>query len=394
MRAPSAPPGPSPVSNAGRTRQAAAAGRTPPAADPEGAGSAGGATLPGAFPAASPQRGALQTADEPGRLGRADRTGSGSALLAVGAAIALLTAPAAAGAESAAPAGDVDLTGTWHVLIHYRDDTAHSKDVMRWEDRVWVFEREGGELRWTKYPLVVFEDSSGRFERLGTNRASRVLGAWEPNEGQLAQIREGLTVNPRGSKSKALERSDTGWTSSGRALAAGANVVTYQETWRIDLEGSLPVFTRDDVLGGATVESFEGRTQYAVEEISPDGDVMRGTYERDGTRHGTFRMMRSGPTNLAGGDEDAMRERQRRQLIDRLLDSGAAGPEMRQELRGEVERSLRAEGLDPEEHPELVDRVTAGVQDDVREALREGRSREAVRELIAERVRRERDRVE
>ena len=61
---------------------------------------------------------------------------------------------------------------------------------------------KGSRLRWTEYPMVIFGDGTGRFESLGTNRASRVLQHWEPNKAQRAEIASGLQVNSRGSKSK------------------------------------------------------------------------------------------------------------------------------------------------------------------------------------------------
>ena len=108
----------------------------------------------------------------------------------------------------------VDLIGTWHVLVHYKDSAAEHPERERWEDRIWVFEKEGSRLRWTDYPIVVFSDQTGRFEQLGGNRASRVLHFWEPNAAQLAQIRGGLEINPRGSRSKTLRGAHAeGWNS-------------------------------------------------------------------------------------------------------------------------------------------------------------------------------------
>ncbi len=60
--------------------------------------------------------------------------------------------------------GMEDLLGTWHVLVHYKDSGAGNPDARRWEDRIWVFELEGSRVKWTDYPIVVFGNSSGRFE--------------------------------------------------------------------------------------------------------------------------------------------------------------------------------------------------------------------------------------
>ena len=108
----------------------------------------------------------------------------------------------------AAPAPAVELAGTWYVLIHYKDDNAGNPEAERWDDRVWVFEKQGTNLRWTEYPIAVFDDESGRFERRDSGQYARILGSWEPSEGQLADIRDGLQVNSRGSKTKTLRGSD------------------------------------------------------------------------------------------------------------------------------------------------------------------------------------------
>ena len=79
-------------------------------------------------------------------------------LRALAAALFVGLAPAAASAE-------LDLEGTWHVLVHYRDAKTANADTERWEDRLWVFEAAGDRLRWTEFPIVVFDDESGRFER-------------------------------------------------------------------------------------------------------------------------------------------------------------------------------------------------------------------------------------
>lgn len=207
-------------------------------------------------------------------------------------------------------AGAVDLVGTWHVLIHYKDGATNHPERERWEDRIWEISRKGDRLEWTEYPIVVFDDSSGRFERQGTNRASRVLHYWEPNEAQLAQIREGLEINPRGSRTKTLRGSpEKGWTSStGRPGYQSARFITFTETWSIEGPPDAPVFTFDDVMGSASTESFEGRTRYAVESVESGGDVLRGRYERD-EREGTFRMMRSGATSVVRGSGKTQGER-------------------------------------------------------------------------------------
>jgi hypothetical protein len=301
-----------------------------------------------------------------------------------GIAVAALAATLVASA--AAPAPGADLVGTWHVLIHYRDDQAHNKDAVRWDDRIWVFAREGDRLRWTEYPIVVFSDRRGRFESGGAGMV-RVVHAWEPTTNQVQQIRGGLDINERGAKSKTLRRSNAkGWRSSGRATTASASIVTYHETWSIDDPTGLPVFTRDDALGSGVAEDYDGRTQYTTTESAPDGSVLRGSFERDGTRHGIFRMMRAGDVGIAesqaGRDQ---REGRRSMFMARFMSAAADSPEFQAEIRAEVEKSFRERGVDPADHPEQVAASTAAVTEEVREGIRSGRSQDEIRAKIAER---------
>jgi hypothetical protein len=205
----------------------------------------------------------------------------------------LMLVPAAQ-AEDAGVARPVDLVGVWHVLVHYTDDNSIHPEQVRWQDRVWKFERKQSKLVWTEYPIVVFGDETDRFERLGTNRAARVLGGWLPNEAQLANIRIGLRTNTRGMKSKKLRGSDAdGWTTTSRRRTASASVISYQEIWSVSYSAGLPQFVQHDVMGSVRAETLEGVTRFDTREREAGG-VFSGVYERDGTRHGTFWLRRTG----------------------------------------------------------------------------------------------------
>lgn len=216
------------------------------------------------------------------------------------AAAALAGALLGPGLAAPAAAEDVDLVGSWYVLVHYKDDAAPNPKLERWQDEEWVFARKGRRLQWTVYPIVVFDDESGRFERRSTGQYARILAYWEPNDAQLKDIRDGLQVNPRGSKEKSLRGSDEdGWSSSRRTSVASASVVTYQEVWTIDGLPSRPVFSRSDFLGGGRTDSLEGITKYTTEKI--ENGVLSGSFTRDEHRHGTFTMMRSGGVEALKG---------------------------------------------------------------------------------------------
>jgi len=215
-------------------------------------------------------------------------------------------------------AESVDLSGTWYVLVHYKDDVSGNPDVLRWEDRVWVFERNGDRLEWKDYPIVVFEDDEGRFER-SRGRYSRVLAAWEPSPGQLAQIQAGLEINERGSKKKTLVGSDAaGWKSTASSQPQSANIVTYTEAWGIQNPATKPVFLRSETLGSAGMESLEGGTRFETQSVAAGGAELRGSFERDGSRHGTFRMMRAGAVSNVGKDGKTPNEKQR-EKIEQLI---------------------------------------------------------------------------
>jgi hypothetical protein len=231
---------------------------------------------------------------------------------------AVAAAALACATPAAASAAGVDLVGTWHVLVHYKDEAAHNPDAERWEDRVWVFAREGERLRWTDYPLVVLSDESGRFERLGTNRASRRLVYWTPTPEQQAELAKGPKVNSRGSKSKALRTAPEGWVST-NAHPPSAGFITYEEHWSVTGGAERPVFTRTDSLTGAMAGDTEGRTLYETTEVDPGSGALRGRYDRDGQRRGTFVMTRVGAVQmLTPKSEEEQRERLREHMLDQF----------------------------------------------------------------------------
>jgi len=317
--------------------------------------------------------------------------------LALAAGLLLAAAPAAA--------EPVDLLGTWHVLVHYTDDHSARPEALRWEDHVWVFEKAGTRLQWTDYPIVVFRDESGRFEALGTNRARRIVHAWEPNEGQAAQIASGLEVNPRGSKSKTLRGSDEqGWRSQSRPAPTSVTVVTYTEHWSIAGAPQRPVFERHDVLGSPSAEGMDGRTRFTTTEIDPGAGVLRGRFERDDSRRGTFRMLRAGPvegvkgsgktqgerlmeawfgewaSDVRGGRDELHEEIVRRLRAGEELPEGAR-QEIRDEIRRSLERAMRRRGFDPRDQEQEIEALVDQIEVQL---LEEGRSIEEAVRMIEE----------
>ena len=223
---------------------------------------------------------------------------------------------------AAAEPDPIDLVGTWHVLVHYTDSETANPDAVHWDDRLWVFSKKGSRLSWTEYPIVVFTDREGRFER-GNHGQQRVLHAWQPNSSQRAQIEAGLEFNTRGSKTKSLRhKKDGGWQSAGAAQVMSASVVGYHETWSIRWEDGVPTFTRDDILGAERAESMSGRTRYHGTRVVGGSKEIRGDFARDESRRGSFRMRRSGEAESVG-TRRSQRERMRDAFgLDESADEG------------------------------------------------------------------------
>jgi hypothetical protein len=223
-------------------------------------------------------------------------------------------------------AEDVDMLGTWFVLIHYRDSITANPDSDRWEDKVWKIEKSGSRLKWTEYPIVVFNDGSGRFGRVGRNPRARMLHKWEPNGAQMAEIQQGLQVNSRGSKTKSLRGSPKrGFKSTSSSRSTSAFTVGYQETWSVDDFASLPIFTRDDALGTESQlatksdDVVSGRTRYKTLAVASGGDVLTGEYARDENKKGTFKLIRAGGPRGIESDGRSPNEKARDRNRDQFM---------------------------------------------------------------------------
>jgi hypothetical protein len=186
-----------------------------------------------------------------------------------------------------------DVLGSWHVLVHYVDAASSDAERKRWDDRAWVFEREGDRLRWTEYPIVVFDTKTGRFESDRANRVSRTLRHWQPDEAQLADIKDGLAVNERGMAAVTLRRSEHSWVSAPERAISSTSVIRYVESWRVDPAADGPIFTREDALRSERAEDLAGVTIYTTRAVADGGRLLRGDFERDGTQRGTFTMTRA-----------------------------------------------------------------------------------------------------
>jgi hypothetical protein len=185
----------------------------------------------------------------------------------------------------------VELEGTWYLLVHYRDASSANPGALRWEDRIWHFQREGERLLWTEYEVVDFVDARGRFER-----DRRVVGPWEPSRSQQREIERGLFANRRGARVLALEQAEDGvWRTraDADALRRSRAALSFGLAGSVAGAEDFPVFTIEEMLHRPDAVTSLSRTVVATE--SRREDQLAGSYTRSGTRTGTFRMV---PTSL------------------------------------------------------------------------------------------------
>jgi hypothetical protein len=154
-------------------------------------------------------------------------------------------------------------------------------------------------------------------------------------------------------------------------------------------------------MGSASSESMDGRTQFRTESVSADGDEMAGGFDRDETRSGRFRMIRSGEIGRAG--TDSLEDRQRQGLLKRATESGwvtqeevaammggqvqlpsnAAGvdrDQARAAIRKAVEDAVKANGNNPAAVSPQIDRITTKIE---RALFDQGKSIEEVQSMIS-----------
>jgi hypothetical protein len=264
------------------------------------------------------------------------------------------------------------------VLVHYRDLRSALPDQLQWEDRLWLFEREGEALRFREYPWVAFADESGRFERRG-GETERVLGAWEPSADQRREIEAGLAVGAREVREKRLGPTPAGYASA-RSRFDSARAVGFESTVEVDLSGAAPRVAVSDSLGSsAAAAALEGRTEYRGERVAEDGSV-EGAFDRDGRRLGRFRMLRAGRPRGVPAPAEPPREATRAEVEERLYrtlgrqlahaealpERFAGGPgeraALRARVRAEVERLFADQGNDPRAHAPTLEKLAAAIE--------------------------------
>jgi hypothetical protein len=161
------------------------------------------------------------------------------------------------------------------------------------------------------------------------------------------------------------------------------------------------VFSRADSMGGGSAEELAGHTEYRSETAAAGGDELRGSFERDGTRIGNFRMIRSGDVSDVGSHSQS--DRQRKVMMENAMRSGlvdsqevhaaiarqiqlVADPSQGREqvhaaVRKSVEDAYRKQDADPRNFSPQVESLTSKIE---AQLLDQGKSVAAVQQMLAE----------
>ena len=92
-------------------------------------------------------------------------------------------------------------------------------------------------------------------------------------------------------------------------------------------------------MGSGRSETMEGVARYETTAVEELGHVLVGRFERDGTRHGSFRMRRSG---AVGRLEEKSQSEIQAQAVRRGLETSQ---EARKQARESLEEVIRSSGL-------------------------------------------------
>lgn len=190
---------------------------------------------------------------------------------------------------SAADLSDVNLTGHWYLLIHYKDDRSEDKSITKFRDLVWSIEQGDDKIELTSYPYVFFSEADELVRRADmTNHKP-----WKPDDRLWAEIREFVRVSDRGSKVKTLRGSRSeSFESNPGGGGFGMNTLTFSQDWKFSFEPELiRVEITDSLSGSGGLAGMDETIVYQLTERVGE-DEFRGKFD-DATRHGKLWMVRS-----------------------------------------------------------------------------------------------------
>jgi hypothetical protein len=192
-------------------------------------------------------------------------------------------------ADEAPDLSELDLSGKWYLLIHYKDERSQDKSITKFKDFAWAIEQTEQRMVVQSFPYVLFDEGTELVRRHAmTNHLP-----WEPDETIWGLIRQEIRVGQRAATKKRLKGSlKEGFTSSPGPSMGGLNTLSFERNWVVTFAPSKIRFEIIDSLsGGGGLEGMEESVFYEIgTRVSPD--EFRGRYA-EGTKSGTFRMVRT-----------------------------------------------------------------------------------------------------
>ncbi len=202
-------------------------------------------------------------------------------------ACAWLAAPRFALAEDLSK---LDLTGSWYVLLHYKDAKSEDKSLTKFKDFAWSVRQSPTKLEIDEYPYVLFDEGTEEIRRADM----RGHKPWQPEGLVLDELLLHVDVSTRAMRSKVLEGStEAGMKSEAPDESSGGGTMNFVRNWDVTWAPTAVRVTIVDSLSGGSA-MLGGMEEASVFEIKqrPSPDELRGTWS-EGDKSGSLRMIRA-----------------------------------------------------------------------------------------------------
>jgi hypothetical protein len=185
---------------------------------------------------------------------------------------------------------ELELSGDWYVLLHFKDAKSEDKSLVKFKDFAWSIQQDPERIVWTEYPYVIFDEGTEVTRRY----KMRAHEPWEPEGLVLGLLQKHLDVSSRAERSKTLKGSCAAGFRSPPAIGSGggARTLTFTRDWSLAFAADKVSVRIVDSLGGSDLlGEMQEATLYEITQRVSDGEL-RGTYA-EGTKSGRLRMIRS-----------------------------------------------------------------------------------------------------
>lgn len=185
---------------------------------------------------------------------------------------------------------NLDLSGEWYVLLHYKDASSEDKSLTKFKDFAWSIRQAKDKLEIDEYPYVIFDEGSEEIRRA----AMRGHKPWEPEGLVLDGVKEHVDVSTRAMRSKELTGTTaTGMKSAQPSASGAANTMSFVRNWDITWSPALVKITILDSLsgGGGGLGDMEEASVFEIVE-RPSPEELRGSWS-EGNKSGSLRMIRA-----------------------------------------------------------------------------------------------------